>query len=182
MSGSRTIDLRQAFTSNLPTVCNISISTALIHTIPNALSHTLLLSGAPPSAPLMTYFKIISVPSPQLSPTVDIPNTSSVNNWIVPEITLIPTGLPAKLPPLPISHSVPPQPSGPPKAPQTGAPILTAPPETERVFLSCPKIVYRRPPNLNTILTRTGPIPSSPPNLASGIDPVVEPVLFSISV
>jgi len=37
-------------------------------------------------------------------------------------------------------------------------PILIASPETERVFSSCPKIVFHRPPNLNTIFTRTGPI------------------------
>jgi len=81
MSGSRTIHLRQAFTSNLPTVCSISISTDPIHTISNAPFHTLLLSAAPASISLMTCYKTNSVPSLQLSLTVDISNTSSVNKW-----------------------------------------------------------------------------------------------------
>jgi len=163
----RYIDLKQAFTSNLHaicTVCNISISTAPIHTIPNALSHTLVLSGSPASAPLMTYFKIISVPSPQ-----SLTDRVRISQHLIHIQLDRARNHPNSKQPL---REIP-------SAPNLTEyhPILTASPGTERVFPSCPKIVNRS----LRISTRFSPEMvqscSLPTNLASAIDPAAEPIL-----
>jgi len=74
----------------------------------NALFHTLLLFRASASVSLMICSKTISGPSPHFLLTVDIPNTSSVNNWTVPVIIQLKATSPRSSLRFQSSHPLPP--------------------------------------------------------------------------